>query len=142
MHSLRSLEDDMKQCAIMLVFAYAVVTLFTVTPLAAETLNADNLKKILVDRIWAEKGMAGPAENYWEWKADGSVCVRMFEKTGSCDDVGRWKLEADRVCYKLGWWGSDSGETSKCVRISEPTTGRYETLDDYNVPVFEFTVLD
>ncbi len=132
----------MKQYAIMLVFAYAVVTLLTVTPLAAETLNADGVKKILVGKIWAQKGIAGPGENYWEWKADGSVCVRLFEKTGSCDDVGPWKLEADRVCYKLEWWGGYAGDTPKCVRISEPTTGRYETLDDNNVPVIEFTVLD
>ena len=132
----------MKHCAIMLVFAYAVVTLFTVTPLAAETLNAYGVKKVLVGRIWAEKRLAGPGENYWEWKADGSVCVRSFKKTGSCDATGRWKLEADRVCYKLQWWVGHAGETSKCVRISEPTTGRYETLDDNNVPVIEFTVLD
>ena len=134
----------MKQCATMLVFAYAVVTLLTVTPLAAETLNADGVKKVLVGKIWAEKRLAGPGENYWVWKADGSVCVRSFEKTGSCDAVGRWKLEADRVCYKLIWWVGHSGETSKCVRTSEPTTGRYkyEALDDNNVPVFKFTVLD
>ena len=132
----------MKQCAIMLVFAYAVVTLLTVTPLAAETLNADGVKKVLVGKIWAEKRLAGPGENYWEWKADGSVCVRSFKKTGGCDAEGRWKLEADRVCYKLIWWVGHAGETSKCVRISEPTTGRYETLDDNNVPVIEFTVLD
>ena len=134
----------MKQCAIMLVFASAVVTLLTVTPLAAETLNADGVKKVLVGKIWAEKALGAFPETYWEWKADSFVCVRLFEKTGSCDDVGRWKLEADRVCYKLGWWGGKSGGTSKCFRISEPTTGRYEyeALDDNNVPVIEFTVLD
>ena len=82
----------------------------------------------------------GPGENYWEWKADGSVCLRLFEKTGSCDDVGRWKLEANRICYELGWWGVPV--TSLCFHISEPTTGRYEAADDNKVRVFEFSVLD
>ncbi len=134
----------MKKKAIMLALAYPLATLFVGPPVAAETLNADGVKKVLVGRIWAEKRLAGPGENYWEWKADGSVCVRSFKKTGSCDAAGRWKFEADRVCYKLQWWVGHAGETSKCVRISEPTTGRYEyeTLDDNNVPVIEFTVLD
>jgi len=129
---------------IMLVFASAVVTLLTVTPLAAETLNADGVKKVLVGKILAEKPLPTFAETYWAWKADGSVCLRLFEKSGSCDYVGRWKLEADRVCYKLERRAAQSGVKSRCVRISEPTTGRYkyEALDDNNVPVFKFAVLD
>ncbi len=132
----------MKQKAIILALVYPLAILFLSPPVAAGTLNADGVKKVLVGKIWAEKPLGAFSETYWEWKADGSVCLRLLENTGSCDDVGRWKLEADRVCYKLGWWRDKSGDKSKCVRISEPTTGRYETLDDYNVPVFEFTVLD
>ena len=62
----------MKQCTFMLVFAYAVATLLTVTPLAAGTLNADGVKKVLVGKIWAEKRLGGLfSESFWEWKADG-----------------------------------------------------------------------
>ena len=129
---------------IMLVFASAVVTLLTVTPLAAETLNADGVKKVLVGKIWAEKPLPTFAETYWAWKADGSVCLRLFEKSGSCDYVGRWKLEADRVCYILERRAGQSGTKSKCIRIAEPKAGEYEyeALDDNNVPVFKFMVLD
>ncbi len=128
----------MKQWAIMLAFAYSLVTLFTVTPVAAEPLDADSVKKVLVDRIWVQKKRAGPGENYWEWKADGSVCLRLFDKTGSCDDAGRWKLEADRICYEMGWWYWKSG----CVRISKLTAGWYEAVNDQKVRLFRFTVLD
>jgi hypothetical protein len=65
--SLRSLEDIMKKCAIMLVFSYAVVTFLTVTPLAAGTLNADGVKKILEGRTWVEKGLENIfSETFWE----------------------------------------------------------------------------
>ena len=134
----------MKQCTMMLVFAYAVVTLLTVTPLEAGTLNADGVKKVVVGKIWSEKGLGGLfSSSFWEWKADGSLCLRLFEKTGGCDYVGHWKLEADRVCYILERTAGESGTKSRCVRISEPTTGRYgyEALDDNNVPVFKFAML-
>ena len=134
----------MKQCIMMLVFAYAVVTLLSVTPLAAgPTLNADGVKKVLVGKIWAEKGKGPFSESFWEWKKDGSLCLRLFEKTGSCDYVGHWKLEADRVCYILERRAGQSGTKSKCIRIAEPKAGEfeYEALDDNNALVFEFTVL-
>ena len=134
----------MKQRTIMLVFAYAVVTLLTVTPLAAATLNADGVKKVLVGKIWAEKGLGGLfSESFWEWKADGSICLRLFEKTGTCDYKGYWELKADRVCYILERRAGLAGTKSKCIRIAEPKAGEYEyeALDDNNALVFEFTVL-
>ena len=133
----------MKQCAMMVVFTYVLVTLLTVTPLAAATLNVDSVKKVLIGKIWAERGKGPFSESFWEWKEDGSLCLRLFEKTGSCDYVGHWKLEADRVCYILERTAGKSGTKSRCVRISESTTGRYgyEALDDNNVPVFKFAML-
>ncbi len=134
----------MKRCTFMLVFTYVVVTLLTVTPLAAGTLNSDDVKKILVGKIWAEKGLGGLfSETFWEWKEDGSLCLRLFEKTGDCDYVGHWQLKADRVCYILERRAGQSGTKSNCVRVSKSTSGRYEykTLDDKNVPVFKFTTL-
>ncbi len=135
----------MKKYTIMLVFACAAVTLLTVTPLAAQTLNANSIKKIQVGKIWAEKGLANLfSETFWEWKADGSVCVRLFEKKSSCDYVGSWKLQADRLCYELDKWDGTASDASRCIRISEPTTESYEykALDDNSVQVFKFTVLD
>jgi len=135
----------MKKYTIMLVFACAAVTLLTVTPLAAQTLNADSIKKIQVGKIWAEKGLANLfSETFWEWKADGSVCVRLFEKRSSCDYVGSWKLQADRICYKLDKWSGNASDASRCIRISEQTTGRYDytALDDNSVQVFKFKLLD
>ena len=133
----------MKQSTIVLVFAYAVVTLLSVTPLAAGTLNADAVKKVLVGKIWAERGKGPFSESFWEWKEDGSICLRLFEKTGSCDYKGHWNLEADRVCYILERRAGLSGTKSKCIRISEPKAGEfeYEALDENNALVFEFTVL-
>ena len=134
----------MKQCTMMLVFAYAVVTLLTVTPLEAGTLNADGVKKVVVGKIWSEKGLGGLfSSSFWEWKANGSLCLRLFEKTGTCDYKGHWNFEADRVCYILERRAGQSGTKSKCVRIAQPKAGLYEyqALGDNNVFVFEFTVL-
>ena len=52
-------------CALVLP---ALVTLLTVTPLAAATLNVDNVKKVLVGKIWAERGKGPFSESFWEWK--------------------------------------------------------------------------
>ena len=135
----------MKKYAIMLVSTCAAVTLLTVTPLAAQTLNADSIKKMQVGKIWAEKGLANLfSETFWEWKADGSVCVRLFEKRSSCDYVGSWKLQADRLCYELDKWDGTASDASRCIRISEPTTESYgyKALDDNSVQVFKFRVLN
>ena len=140
--SLCSWEGDMRQSTMMITIACAMLTLFTNTPLVADTLNAEAVKGVLVGKIWVAKGLTGPAENYWEWEENGSLCLRVFKESGNCDDVGSWKLEADRVCYNLAWWGAYTGHASQCVRVSEPMTGHYETLDDNNVPMVEFTVLD
>lgn len=135
----------MKKYPIMLVFAYAVVTLFAVTPIVAQTLNADGVKKLQVGKTWAQKGLGDIfSETYWEWKADGSICVRLTEKTGSCDYSGSWKADDDRICYKLDKFDGEADDASRCIFVSEQTTGRYDykALDINREPVFRFTVAD
>ena len=111
-------------------------------PAAAQTLDTDGAKKVLVGKTWAESKPEGDGKNYWSWKKDGTLCVRLWEPEGKCDDSGKWTLKAERVCYELGWWGNAySNDKSGCFRISKASNGRYHTVRDDGFAMTEFTVL-
>jgi hypothetical protein len=107
----------------------------------AVTLDADAAKGVTSDRVWQVKKPRGPGHDFWSWKSDGSVCVRLGENTGKCADTGRWTLQAEKVCYQLSWWGEVHGLKSTCFRISEQGKGRYVWLTDNAIPIHEFSVL-
>ena len=128
----------MRQCTIALAFIAALA----VAPVAADTLDTDSVKKLLVNRTWVQTKAAGPGDNYWVWKADGAVCIRLFDaKQATCDDTGQWTLDAGRVCYEISWWSGGHVEKSGCFRISQPSNKRYKAIRDDGVPLFRFAVL-
>ena len=42
---------------------------------------------------------------YWDWKPDNSVCGRIegLDKDKPCTDVGQWRLEGNRLCWRYDW---------------------------------------
>ncbi len=106
---------------------------------AAAPVDAKTAKGLVSDRNWEMKQVKG-AGGHWSWKSDGTVCLRLFEKEGKCDDTGRWKLDGERMCYEIGWWGQGFGLKSACYRIDDLGKGRYGALQDNGLTLFEFTV--
>ncbi len=104
-------------------------------------LDAKAAKGLTADRMWQIKKPRGPGHDYWSWKSDGSVCVRLGEKTGKCADTGRWKLDGARLCYELTWWGETHGMKSSCFRILDQGQGRYAWLSDNEFTSQEFSVV-
>lgn len=113
-------------------------------PAAAQMLDADSTKKLLVGETWEQPSMAGPGKSYWSWHRDGTLCIRLFDTTQkSCDDTGKWTLDAGRVCYQLGWWSvSDSQDKSGCFRVSNLDGGAHAAIRDDGITMFEFSTLD
>ena len=87
---------------------------------AAAILDEKAAISLLSDRVWQQKKNATPGRfNYWFWRADKSVCIQLEERSGKCDDAGPWKLDGERLCYELTWWGATQGEKKACFRISD-----------------------
>jgi hypothetical protein len=110
--------------------------------IAAATLDAKAARDLISGHMWQQKRIAGPGYIYWSWKSDGTVCLRLDEKTGSCADTGRWKLDGDRMCYEITWWEKSSGGNSGCFRIVNKGNGRYETLQDNGLTLYVFTIAE
>lgn len=128
----------MRYCVVALLVVVPLVTM----PAAAQTLDTDGAKKLVVGQTWAESKPEGYGKNYWSWKKDGTLCIRLWEPNGKCDDTGKWSLDAGRVCYELGWWGNAySSDKSGCFRISQAGKGGYRTIRDDGFAMSEFTVL-
>lgn len=108
--------------------------------IAAATLDAKAAKDLISDRTWQQKKFDSPGYNYWSWKSDGAICLRLNENTGKCSDTGRWKLEGDRMCYEVTWLFKSGGGNSACFRIADQGKGRYGALQDNGLTLFEFTV--
>jgi hypothetical protein len=104
----------------------------------AATLDAKAARGLLSDHMMASDDIAGSGYYYWSWNSDGTVCMRLKDKNGSCADTGPWKLQGDRVCYEFTWWGKGSGFDSACFRIVDLGKGRYEALQDNGMTLLHF----
>jgi hypothetical protein len=107
----------------------------------ATALDAKAVKTLVANRVWQVTRPRGPGYDYWSWNSDGSVCLRLGEKSGKCADTGRWRLEGERFCYELTWWGESYGLKSSCFRISDQGRGRYGWLSDNELITYEFSVV-
>ena len=107
---------------------------------AARVLDAVAVKALVANRAWTSTSGSSGTVRYWAWKSDGSLCYRMMQKDGKCDDTGQWKLDRNRVCYELSWWGKSQGLNSKCFPVADLGKGRYAALEDNGVHFLEFTV--
>ena len=107
-----------------------------------KVLDAKSVKALISNHMLESKKIAGGSGYaYWAWKSDGSVCMRLEGKTGKCDDKGRWKLDGNRLCWELEWFGNDLGLKSACVDIADQGKGRYLATDNSGTILLDFTVL-
>lgn len=118
----------------------AATALLTALPVAAAPLDGKATRSLTADQTWQVKNMRGPGSSYWAWKSDESVCLRLTDKAGKCDDTGRWKIEGDRLCYELSWWGAANGVKSACVSVSEKAKGSFAAVQDNGLTLFEFSL--
>ena len=123
---------------VALLLAFAAFSLCA--PVAADNLDAKTLSGLVSGHTWQQENTVGGGYLYWVWNSDGSVCLRE-EKTGSCMDTGRWKLDGDSVCYELSWWGKSGGYNARCNRVAGKGGGRYEMVPVNGVTTFPFTIL-
>jgi len=122
-----------------LALAMLVLALTSAAAGAAETLDAGAAKALIVNRTWQQQQAHGPGKVYWTWKSDGSVCLRTDGPKGKCMDTGKWKLEDNRMCYELTWWGASVGRKAACFRIAGKDKNRYEAVQDTGFSLFEFS---
>ena len=115
-----------------------LATCLLTTQAAAENLDAKAARSLISGRTWQMKLGSGYA--FWSWKSDGSVCLRVDDTDPKCADTGTWKLDGERLCYELTWWGKSGGYNVACFRISDQGKGRYGALQDNGLNLFEFTV--
>jgi hypothetical protein len=107
---------------------------------ATATLDAKAAKSLISDQTLQIKWQAAGTVAYWSWWSNGTMCAREHEKNSECIDRGTWKLDGDRVCYKLTWLGSTQGFNSHCFRVEDHGAGHYVALSDNGLPFFEFSV--
>ena len=132
-------------------FLKSVMLLFAALTVAAVAIAKDDAKKVLDasavkalisnHMLESKQVTGGSGYNYWAWKSDGSVCIRIAGKTGKCDDKGRWKLDGNRLCWELEWFGNDLKLKSACVDVADQGKGRYLATDKSGTVLLDFTVL-
>ena len=127
--------------AVMFLAAAAVAFSALAKDSEHKLVDGNAAKAVASGNTWESKKVGIGGYAYWEWKADGSVCMRSEEKTGKCTDTGTWKMDGDRLCWQLEWYGGDLGFKSNCVRLSDKGKGRYLGIDDQGSTMFDFTVL-
>ena len=83
---------------------------------------------------------------YWDWKPDGSVCGRLggAKKDTPCAEVGQWKLEGNRLCWRYNLFHFFSyGYKAACVRIEGTDERKYLTISERTGNlVFAFFVVE
>jgi len=123
--------------ALLILVAISFFVVGAAVQAATATLDAKATKNLMLDHVWQMKLGSGHA--YWSWKSDGSVCFRVEAGEGKCADTGSWKLDGNRLCYDLTWWGASGGFKSSCFRVSNKGKGWYEAVEDNGVTLFEFS---
>jgi len=104
--------------------------------------DADMVKALAVGHTWESKKLGGaPGYAWWSWQSNGSVCLRLNENMGKCDDSGKWRVEGNRLCWQLDWFGATFGLQSTCVRIVVQGKDRYLGIDEKGSTLFDFIVL-
>ncbi len=101
----------------------------------AEALSEEESRALLNGTTW-KMGWSGSFTseytNYWDWKPDGSVCGRIGgdNKDGPCADVGQWRLEGNRLCWRYDWLFAAGGYSVACVRLEGTGERKYLAISD------------
>lgn len=132
-----------------------LIFLLLITPTTqlafAGKLDKSALEKLVNNKTWhinwaACMGGANGCKTYWNWSKDGSVCARAIDakRTDKCADDGKWRIEEDKLCWKLTWLGGSEGYKSVCIDIEETSKGHYQTkrVGGIGITFFEFDVIN
>ena len=115
---------------------------------AAEKLGSDEFSSLVNGKTWKIQLIQAA---YWDWRKDGVVCARLvgdIDRTSKCADEGRWRLDGEKLCWKLTWLGKTSRLDKNCIFAFRAANDRLEAhrveADGSAVPAtwFEFSVAD
>ena len=102
----------------------------------AEALSEEESRALLNGTTW-KMGTHGNFTyknwvTYWDWKRDGSVCGRIggANKYDPCADVGKWRLEGNRLCWQYTWLNPFEFYKVGCVRIEGTGERKYLAIND------------
>ena len=65
---------------------------------SADKFDAGATKKIFLDKTWAVEEFDGPGHFYWTRNSNGTLCLRLHDGTGNCDDTGHWIMQDGCIC--------------------------------------------
>jgi hypothetical protein len=104
---------------------HAACLLLCTMPLGAKAeadLDAAQLKTLVSGRTWVIAFYGDLSDKlrtaYWDFQPDGRVCARLANTApgSNCADTGKWRLEGDKLCWELGWFGKTDGFQAACGR--------------------------
>ena len=134
-------KNPIKGIALWLLALLSVALSATAQGADEKLLDSAAANKLTADHTWAQKPVRGPGFLYWSWKGDGTACLRTDEPKGKCADTGTWKMDAERVCYNLTWWGESTKLKSACFRIADKGKGKYAMVMEGGITSYEFSVM-
>ncbi|MEP6607900.1 MAG: hypothetical protein ABJA83_04405 [Burkholderiaceae bacterium] len=119
----------------------AIVTIAAALPVLAANLDANALQKLTSGKTWsATKIGTSTQPASFEWKVDGTVCLRLGQSGGKCDDQGTWKIVGQGVCYQMTWWLKSYDLMSSCLAVEDLGKGDYEAKLPTGGPFFKFKI--
>jgi len=99
-----------------------LATLMASSSAIADPLDAEATEALMFAAPWHIQ--VGGEWNYFIWRDDGSVCVRMYDPAAeACEDEGSWSRDGSELCYELTWWGSAYGQDAACFTVEPVEEG-------------------
>ena len=121
--------------------AFSFSAMFLASPSGAADLGSDAVKNLVGGKMWTTEKMLNSNQlRSFEWKKDGTVCLRLGSTSGKCDDSGTWRIDGDRVCWEFTWWMKSQDMASACLGVAELGKGRYEAKMASGLRLMDFTV--
>lgn len=118
-----------------------LVAMLVPLPAGAADLGSDAVRKLVSGMMWSTEKMLNSNQlRSFDWKKDGTLCLRLGGTSGKCDDSGTWKIVGQRVCYELTWWMKSNDMMSACLGVADLGNGRYEAKLVSGTPFMQFTV--
>lgn len=121
--------------------AFSFSTMLLASASGAADLASDAVKNLVGGKMWVTENMLNSRQlRSFEWKKDGTVCLRLGSTSGKCDDSGTWRIDGARVCWEFTWWMKTYDMASACLGVAELGKGRYEAKMANGGTFMEFTV--
>ena len=99
----------------------------------AEDVAPDELGNLVKGRKWmiSPHGNFSETSPYWDFHADGSMCVRLpgSKPDAPCADAGQWRIDGQALCWDLKWYGESYGFKSACMRIRKVGEQQFEAFN-------------